>query len=356
MAKGKLKCQHCDECLGLGCIGQLPGLGGVFNNQNFQLNCEGWKELYRKGAYSTERASCTDRASSCASLSEKIDSIVIRPENLRCGPVTGAVENIGYEKEEDFYYPYLKAAADAGIGLCVGDGCPDLKLQLGIAAMKRLNEEIGSAAGAGTSVDVATRAPLGASLDVGTRAPLDTSVQAATPVDIATRAAFFLKPYPDQRLYERLEWIKPYAEYIGIDIDSYNILTMRNLVSLERKSALQLENFRKRFDVPFVIKGVFTDEDIALVKEVHPDVVYISNHGGRVETRIGSTADFLEKHAAELKKHCREIWVDGGIRSRQDVQTALFYGADKVIFARPLIHAVFDNTADTLANFWKKFF
>ncbi len=329
MAKGKLKCQHCDECLGLGCIGQLPGLGGVFNNQNFQLNCEGWKELYGK------------EASSCAPLSEKIDNIVIRPENLRCGPVTGAVENIGYEKEEDFYFPYLKAAADAGIGLCVGDGCPDLKLQLGIAAMKRLNEEIGSVNGVGTSVDV------------GTRAPLDTSVQADTPVDITTRAAFFLKPYPDQRLYERLEWIKPYAEYIGIDIDSYNILTMRNLVSLERKSALQLENFRKRFDVPFVIKGVFTDEDIALVKEVHPDVVYISNHGGRVETRIGSTADFLEKHAAELKKHCREIWVDGGIRSRQDVQTALFYGADKVIFARPLIHAVFDNTLD---NFWKKIF
>lgn len=323
MTKGKLKCQHCDECLGLGCIGQLPGLGGVFNNQNFQLNCEGWKELYRKGATTEESPSCTGRASSCASLSEKIDSIVIRPENLRCGPVTGAVENIGYEKEEDFYYPYLKAAADAGIGLCVGDGCPDLKLQLGIAAMKRLNEEIASAAGA------------------------------ATPVDITTRAAFFLKPYPDQRLYERLEWVKPYAEYIGIDIDSYNILTMRNLVSLERKSAAQLENFRKRFDVPFVIKGVFTDEDIALVKEVHPDVVYISNHGGRVETRIGSTADFLEKHAAELKKHCREIWVDGGIRSRQDVQTALFYGADKVIFARPLIHAVFDNTLD---NFWKKIF
>ena len=295
MTKGKLKCERCDECLGLGCVGQLPGLGGVFNNQNFQLNCEGWKELYKKSAITG------------SPLSNKINEIQIEPHHLRCGPVTGAVENIGYENEEDFYYPYLKAAADAGIGLCVGDGCPDLKLQLGIAAMERL----------------------------------------------ATRAAFFLKPYPDERLYERVEWVKPYAEYIGIDIDSYNILTMRNLVSLERKTAAQLENFRKRFDVPFVIKGVFTDEDIALVKEVHPDVVYISNHGGRVETRIGSTADFLEKHAVELKKYCREIWVDGGIRSRQDVQTALFYGADKVIFARPLIHAVFDNTLD---NFWKKIF
>ena len=320
MAKGKLKCERCDECLGLGCIGQLPGLGGVFNNQNFQLNCEGWKELYKKSATAGGgKASCTgsafvdgnaSRTGSAftgAPLSNKIDEIQIEPHHLRCGPVTGAVENIGYENEEDFYYPYLKAAADAGIGICVGDGCPDLKLQLGVAAMKRL----------------------------------------------ATRAAFFLKPYPDERLYERVEWVKPYAEYIGIDIDSYNILTMRNLVSLERKTAAQLENFRNRFDVPFVIKGVFTDEDIALVKEVRPDVVYISNHGGRVETRIGSTADFLEKHATELKKYCNEIWVDGGIRSRQDVQTALFYGADKVIFARPLIHAVFDNTLD---HFWKTIF
>ena len=339
MAKGKLKCQHCDECLGLGCIGQLPGLGGVFDNQNFQLNCEGWKELYRKNAIAEGRASSREnaslalRASTGALLSNKIDNIEIRPENLRCGPVTGAVENIGYEKEEEFYYPYLKAASDAGIGLCVGDGCPDLKLKLGIEAVRK----VAASARAGTCAQIST----------------PPQVLSSTQVATSARAAFFLKPYPDQRLYERLEWVKPYAEYIGIDIDSYNILTMRNLVSLERKTAQQLENFRRCFEVPFVIKGVFTDEDIALVKEVHPDVVYISNHGGRVETRIGSSAAFLEKHAAELKKHCREIWVDGGIRSRQDVQTALFYGADKVIFARPLIRAVFDNTLD---NFWKKFF
>ena len=215
MTKGRLKCERCDECLGLGCVGQLPGLGGVFNNQNFQLNCEGWKELYKKSASAggsatsagraiaggsascidsasaSGNASCTGSAITGSPLSNKINEIQIEPHHLRCGPVTGAVENIGYENEEDFYYPYLKAAADAGIGLCVGDGCPDLKLQLGVAAMKRL----------------------------------------------ATRAAFFLKPYPDERLYERVEWVKPYAEYIGIDIDSYNILTMRNLVSLERKTA-----------------------------------------------------------------------------------------------------------------------
>ncbi len=287
---GELKCHRCAICDGYGCPGMLPGLGGVFEGKNFQLNCEGWKELFDQA--------CQRGAG------DEIRAIQVRPELLRCGPVTGAVENIGYAKEADFYFPYLMNAAQAGLGLCVGDGCPDEKLKLGTAAVKAL-----SASGQFPGL----------------------------------KAAFFLKPYPQEKLFERIEWIRPYASHIGIDIDSYNIVTMRNLVNLERKTAAQLEEFRGHTKLPFVIKGVFTEEDIALVKEVRPDVVYISNHGGRVETRIGSTANFLSQHSEELKKYCKEIWVDGGIRTREDIQTALYYGADQVILARPLIRATFDD-------------
>lgn len=279
----QLKCQRCEICRGFGCIGQLPGLGGVFNSQNFQLNCSAWEELRKIAAENNK-------------LNE-INKIEFTPDVIRCGPVTGAVENIGFSQEADFYYPYLKNALNAGFGLCVGDGCPDEKLHLGIAAVQKLN----------------------------------------------TKAAFFLKPYPQNKLQERVEWVKPYAEYIGIDIDSYNIITMRNLVNLERKTAEQLENFRRTFQVPFVIKGIFTQADVELVREVKPDVVYISNHGGRVETRIGSTGAFLQEFGKELKSYCKEIWVDGGIRTKQNVQTALYYGADKIIIARPFIRATFDG-------------
>ena len=298
LAQGELKCHRCAVCDGYGCPGMLPGLGGVFEGKNFQLNCEGWKELFDEA--------CTKGAG------EKIRAIQVCPEKLRCGPVTGAVENIGYENEADFYLPYLMNAAEAGLGLCVGDGCPDEKLKLGTAAVKALSEN-----------PVVSIRPSANSTTV--------------------KAAFFLKPYPQEKLFERIEWIRPYASHIGIDIDSYNIVTMRNLVNLERKTAAQLEEFREHTKLPFVIKGVFTDKDIELVREVRPDVVYISNHGGRVETRIGSTANFLAEHAVELKKYCKEIWVDGGIRTREDIQTALYYGADQVIMARPLIRATFDN-------------
>lgn len=284
-SKGQLKCHRCARCNGCGCPDMLPGLGGVMGGVNFQANYADWKAL----------AATID--------ADELDAVEVLPSKLRCGPVTGAVENIGYANEEDFYYPYLKNACQAGFGLCIGDGCPDEKLKFGIEAVEKIEGEAG------------------ASLD----------------------AAFFLKPYPQARLFERIEWIGPHARYIGIDIDSYNILTMRNLVNLERKSAAQLEEFRKVSKVPFVIKGVFTDEDIELVKEVHPDVVYISNHGGRVETRKGSTADFLAAEGPKLKKYCNQIWVDGGIRTRHDIQTALYYGADQVIMARPLIRATFDD-------------
>lgn len=280
---GDLKCHRCAVCDGYGCPGMLPGLGGVFEGKNFQLNYEGWRELLEESVENGE--------------GEKISNIDVRPSIVRCGPVTGAVENIGYVQESDFYLPYLQNAVKAGFGLCVGDGCPDEKLKLGVAAVRELN----------------------------------------------VPAAFFLKPYPQEKLFERVEWIRPYASHIGIDIDSYNIVTMRNLVNLERKTAAQLQEFREYTKLPFVIKGVFTPDDLTLVSLVRPDVVYISNHGGRVETRVGSTARFLAENAKELKKYCKEIWVDGGIRTKQDIQTALYYGADQVIAARPLIRATFDD-------------
>ena len=43
---GSLKCHRCPVCDGYGCEGNMPGLGGVFNSKNFQLNVEAWKDLF----------------------------------------------------------------------------------------------------------------------------------------------------------------------------------------------------------------------------------------------------------------------------------------------------------------------
>lgn len=301
MTRGNLKCRRCPECLGFGCLDQLPGLGGVFHNKNFQLNCSAWKKLQALGE--------------ADGTIKKIRQIEFSPSQIMCAPVTGSVENIGYANEADFYFPYFNESRKAGFGVCVGDGCPDEKLEFGLEAVKKIRADF----------------------------------------DPDFKAAFFLKPYPQDILFKRLEKVLPYASHIGLDIDAYNIATMRNKVHLEKKTAADLEALRDFCRqqaggalLPFVIKGVFTPEDLQLVKDFRPEVALVSNHGGRVETLQGSSADFLLENAELLHKCCTEVWVDGGIRTGLDVQTAIYYGADRVLAARPIIQDVFDGQTKNL--------
>lgn len=284
-ATNPFKCHLCPICNGFGCIGEMPGMGGFGNNINFQYNCDGWNFVAKKMNFPI---------STLEDYGRGIDPGIYP---VRLGPMTGGVENVGYKNEKNFYFDMLNFADKLNYKLSIGDGFPDCKLQYGIAAVKSLNK----------------------------------------------KAAVFIKPYPNEKILERMEWAEPIAEYIGIDIDSVNIVTMKNLVHLEKKDAHQILELKKHSKFPFVIKGIFTQDDIKLVKEVKPDVVFISNHGGRVENRIGSTAEFLATFGTELKNYCDEIWVDGGIRTQKDINTAILLGATQVLVGRPLISELIRN-------------
>ena len=269
-SENRFNCRFCGVCLGRGCVGQMPGMGGVDSSRNFILNCGGWDKIPLE------------------------KDVSVTAENLGIAPVTGAVQNIGFNSEEDFYFPYFSAAQKEGISVCVGDGAPDEKLKLGLAAVRNLG----------------------------------------------IKAYFFLKPYSNERLFERIDWIEGNALAAGIDIDAYNIVSMRNQAKLEKKSAAQLDEFRKYSKLPLAIKGVFTKEDIELCKALKPEIIIVSNHGGRVETETGSTAEFLQANAKILKSCCEELWVDGGIRKKRDIQVAVSLGAKKCLAARPFISAL----------------
>lgn len=284
--KGNFKCRFCSECKGLGCVGELPGMGGVNNSRNFILNCSSWDNFTAD------------------------ESIPVTKDNLGIAPVTGAVQNIGFENESDFYINYFSAAKNAGITLCVGDGAPDEKLKLGTEAIAQLNE----------------------------------------------RAYFFLKPYPNEKLYKRIDFIRDKAIAIGMDIDAFNIETMRNQAKLERKSKEQIEALRNYAKLPLMLKGIFTKEDIEVCKEVKPEIIVISNHGGRVETTEGSTAEFLSRYAEELKDYVGEIWVDGGIRKKRDVQVAKQLGATKCLVARPWISRLVKDGVPGMENAIQRLF
>ena len=285
------KCHFCYECNGTGCISELPGMGGIRKNINFQLNCSDWN-LYPR----------------CNIADEELEKYS-KPK-IRLAPITGGTENIGFADETQYYYSMIEACAEINLPLCIGDGCPDIKLKSGIDAVSKESK----------------------------------------------KAAVFIKPYENARIFERIEWAKPVAEIIGVDIDAYNIVTMRNLVHLEKKDADKLIELKKNCGFPFAIKGVFTHADLDLIKQVKPDIVAVSNHGGRVDNRTGSTIDFLAEHHKEIAANCGEIWIDGGIRRERDLFVASYFGAKQVMLGRPLISALCRGGKEEVADYLKRTF
>ncbi|MCR5761986.1 MAG: alpha-hydroxy-acid oxidizing protein [Treponema sp.] len=271
------KCYLCKECNGKACIGQMPGMGGPMQNKNFILNCADWKTI--------------------DSSDYKTESI-----HTRLAPMTGAVENAGYFDERTFYTDLINYCLKHNVELSIGDGTPDSKLLYGIEA-----------------------------------------VQEARKANPDLKAAVFIKPYSNEKIFERLSWAESVTEIAGVDTDAYNIITMRNLVHLEQKNVQQLKELKKgcnKKGIAFAIKGIFTQRDIEIVEQVKPDIAYISNHGGRVETEEGSTAQFLVRFADKIRPNCGKIWIDGGIRTQQDKEKAASYGVDTVLLGRPYITAI----------------
>lgn len=282
----KFKCYFCKNCNGRACKSQLPGMGGVFENANFIQNVADWKKI---------------RDENPALLSKIEDYLKTETLKVALAPMTGAVENMGFSEEGIFYEKIVQALKNTKVDICLGDGHPDEKLLLGIKAVENAGK----------------------------------------------KAAVFIKPYFNSKIIERMEWASKIANCFGVDTDAYNIVTMRNKVNLDKKNVESLTELKKianeKYNVPFAIKGIFTKEDLEIVKQVKPDIAFVSNHGGRVETDKGSCARFLFENADELKKSCKELWVDGGIRTSLDIATAYVLGANKVLLGRPFISAICKN-------------
>ena len=92
--------------------------------------------------------------------------------------------------------------------------------------------------------------------------------------------------------------------------------------------------------VPFIIKGVMTARGAQKAVEAGASAIVISNHGGRVQGGVPSTAEVLPA-IAEAVKGKITILVDGGIRSGVDVFRAIALGADGVLIGRPMLTMIY---------------
>lgn len=100
-----------------------------------------------------------------------------------------------------------------------------------------------------------------------------------------------------------------------------------------------VEWIKRRWDGKLILKGVLDSEDARLAAETGADAVVVSNHGGRQLDDTCSTISALPAIANAVGAKT-EIWLDGGIRSGQDVLKAWALGARGTLIGRPFLYGL----------------
>ncbi len=89
----------------------------------------------------------------------------------------------------------------------------------------------------------------------------------------------------------------------------------------------------------FILKGIMDPVDADLACSIGADAMVVSNHGGRQLDGAPSTITVLPS-IVEAVKGRMDVWMDGGIRSGQDVARALALGATGTLIGRAFLYGL----------------
>ena len=100
-----------------------------------------------------------------------------------------------------------------------------------------------------------------------------------------------------------------------------------------------VEWIRKRWGGKLILKGIMDEEDARLAADSGADAMIVSNHGGRQLDGAPSSIEALPAIAQAVGKTI-EVWMDGGIRSGQDVLKAVALGAKGTLIGRSFLYGL----------------
>src|SRR5690606_3549928 len=106
--------------------------------------------------------------------------------------------------------------------------------------------------------------------------------------------------------------------------------------------ALNWDKIRQLMDMwggKAIPKGILDVEDAEKAAAIGADAIVVSNHGGRQLDGAPSSIRMLPASAAAVGGGT-EVWMDGGIRSGQDVLKALALGAKGVMIGRAFVYGL----------------
>lgn len=100
-----------------------------------------------------------------------------------------------------------------------------------------------------------------------------------------------------------------------------------------------IEWIRKRWGGKLVLKGILDAEDARIAAGSGADALIVSNHGGRQLDGASSSIRALPAIADAVGSRI-EVWMDGGIRSGQDVLKAVALGAKGTMIGRAFLYSL----------------
>ncbi|RCX10260.1 alpha-hydroxy acid oxidase [Extensimonas vulgaris] len=100
-----------------------------------------------------------------------------------------------------------------------------------------------------------------------------------------------------------------------------------------------VEWIKKRWGGKLVLKGIMDAEDARLAAQSGADALIVSNHGGRQLDGAPSSIQALPAIADAVGQSI-EVWMDGGIRSGQDVLKARALGARGTLIGRSFLYGL----------------
>jgi len=100
-----------------------------------------------------------------------------------------------------------------------------------------------------------------------------------------------------------------------------------------------IEWIKKRWGGKLILKGILDVEDARLAADSGADALIVSNHGGRQLDGAPSSIAALPAIAQAVGSRI-EVWMDGGIRSGQDVLKAWALGARGTLIGRSFLYGL----------------
>ena len=151
-----------------------------------------------------------------------------------------------------------------------------------------------------------------------------------------------IKPWNKEAVFAKLDALNEAGIFAAaMDVDGAGLPFLKAMnPNAGSKSVDEMKEIVSYAKMPFIIKGIMTVAGAEKAVESGAAAIVVSNHGGRVQGGVPSTAEVLPAIAQAVKGKI-SILVDGGIRSGVDVFRAIALGADGVLIGRPLLPMIY---------------